>query len=173
MRKYSCISALWLKHKNAKINRITVFLKSVVLSVWTSECSMFSNKLIARSLNICCFYYHFHQQPSIKFCPNVFYFFKISPPPRKKKNITNTIILLNNVAWVLLCVTKEDCVLLRFFFFFFTWKRWKKKMFLTLNQILISFKNLSSMKILYIVIFIKGAGATLRSVIGNVTTKIE
>lgn len=126
MRKYSCISALWLKHKNAKINRITVFLKSVVLSVWTSECSMFSNKLIARSLNICCFYYHFHQQPSIKFCPNVFYFFKISPPP-KKKYITNTIILLNNVAWVLLCVTKEDCVLLRFFFFFFFYMKALKK----------------------------------------------
>lgn len=131
---------------------------------------MFSNKLIARSLHICCFYYHFHQQPSIKFCPNVFYFFKIPPP--KKKYITNTIILLNNVAWVLLCVTKEDCVLLRFFFFFYM-KALKKKDFLTLNQILISFKNLSSIKILYIVIFIKGAGATLRSVIGNVTTKIE
>lgn len=58
-------------------------------------------------------------------------------------------------------------------FFFFYMKALKKKDFLTLNQILISFKNLSSIKILYIVIFIKGAGATLRSVIGNVTTMIE
>lgn len=172
MRKYSCISALWLKHKNAKINRITVFLKSDVLSVWTSECSLFSNKLIARSLHICCFYYHFHQQPSIKFCPNIFYFLKYPPPLLKKKYITKTIILLNNVAWVLLCVTKKDFVICCVFScFFFTRKCWKKD-FLTVNQILFTFKNLS-IKISYIVIFIKGAGATLRSVIGNVTTKIE